>query len=54
VTKGQIVIPAHPWNKLGINLRFRPLVCSIQDKIILKGLTLPDIKEGDEGALERG
>jgi AbrB family looped-hinge helix DNA binding protein len=43
--KGQIVIPAHLRNKLGIKPRSKLLVYSLEDTIILKRLTLPDIRK---------
>ena len=43
--KGQIVIPAPLRNKLGIKPRSKLLVYSVEDIIILKKLTLPDVKK---------
>lgn len=43
--KGQIVIPASLRNRLGIKPRSKLLVYSVEDIIILKKLTLPDVKK---------
>ncbi len=43
--KGQIVIPAYLRNKLGIKPRAKLLVYGIEDTIILKKLSLPDLKK---------
>jgi len=43
--KGQIVIPAYLRNKLGIKPRSKLLVYGIEDTIILKRLSLPDIRK---------
>lgn len=43
--KGQIVIPAYLRNKLGIKPRSKLLVYGVEDTIILKKLTLPDIRK---------
>ncbi len=43
--KGQIVIPAYLRNKMGIKPRSKLLVYSVEDTIILKKLTLPDIRK---------
>ena len=43
--KGQIVIPAYLRRKLGIKSRSKLLVYGVEDTIILKRLTLPDIKK---------
>ena len=43
--KGQIVIPAPLRNRLGIKPRSKLLVYSVEDIIILKKLTLPDVKK---------
>jgi AbrB family looped-hinge helix DNA binding protein len=43
--KGQIVIPAYVRNRLGLKPRSKLLVYSLEDTIILKKLTLPDVKE---------
>ncbi len=42
--KGQIVIPAYLRNRLGIKPRSKLLVYSINDTIILKKMSLPDIR----------
>jgi AbrB family looped-hinge helix DNA binding protein len=42
--KGQIVIPAYLRNKLGIKPRSKLLVYGINDTIILKKMSLPDIR----------
>ena len=42
--KGQIVIPSYMRNKLGLKPRSKLLVYNIEDTIILKKLTLPDMK----------
>ncbi len=43
--KGQIVIPAYLRNRLGIKPRSKLLVYGIEDTIILKRLSLPDIRK---------
>jgi AbrB family looped-hinge helix DNA binding protein len=43
--KGQVVIPANIRNKLGIKPRSKLLVYSVEDSIIFKKLTLPDIRK---------
>lgn len=43
--KGQVVIPAYLRNKMGIKPRSKLLVYSVEDTIILKKLTLPDIRK---------
>lgn len=43
--KEQVVIPAYLENKLGIKPRSRLLVYGVADAIILKKLTLPDIRK---------
>lgn len=43
--KGQIVIPSHMRNKLGLRPRSKLLVYNVEDTIILKKLTLPDMKK---------
>ena len=42
--KGQVVIPAYLRSKLGIKPRSKLLVYGVEDTIILKKLTLPDMK----------
>jgi antitoxin PrlF len=44
-TKGQVVIPASLRKRLGINSHSRLLVYGMKDTIILKKLTLPDVKK---------
>jgi AbrB family looped-hinge helix DNA binding protein len=41
--KGQIVIPNYLRNKLGLRPRSKLLVYGIEDTIILRKLTLPDL-----------
>lgn len=43
--KGQVVIPAYLRNKMGIKPRSKLLVYGVEDTIILKKLTLPDIRK---------
>jgi len=43
--KGQIVIPASLRNKLDIKPRSKLFVYSVNDIIILKKMTLPDVKK---------
>ncbi|MCP8307788.1 MAG: AbrB/MazE/SpoVT family DNA-binding domain-containing protein [archaeon] len=43
--KGQIVIPAYLRNKLGIKPRTKLLVYNVEDTIILKKLTVPDLEK---------
>ncbi len=43
--KGQIVIPAYLRNKLGLKPRSKLLVYGLEDAIILKKLSLPDIRK---------
>lgn len=43
--KGQIVIPAYLRNKLGLKPRSKLLVYGVEDAIILKKLSLPDIRK---------
>ena len=43
--KGQIVIPAHLRNRLGLKPRSKLLVYGVKDAIVLKKLTLPDMKK---------
>ena len=43
--KGQVVIPAHLRNKLGLKPRSRLLVYGVQDAIVLKKLKLPEMKK---------
>ncbi|MCP8317740.1 MAG: AbrB family transcriptional regulator [archaeon] len=43
--KGQVVIPAYLRNKLGIKPRTKLLVYSVEDTIILKKLTVPDLEK---------
>ena len=43
--KGQIVIPAHLRKRLGLKPRSKLLVYFVKDAIVLKILTLPDMKK---------
>lgn len=43
--KGQIVIPSYMRNRLGLKPRSKLLVYNVEDTIILKKLTLPDVKK---------
>ncbi len=43
--KGQIVIPAHMRNKLGLGPRSKLLVYRMDDTIILKKLAVPEIEK---------
>jgi len=43
--KGQVVIPAHLRNRLGLKPRSKLLVYFVKDAIVLKKLTLPDMKK---------
>ncbi|MCP8309489.1 MAG: AbrB/MazE/SpoVT family DNA-binding domain-containing protein [archaeon] len=43
--KGQIVIPAYLRNKLGIKPRTKLLVYNVEDTIILKKLTVPNLEK---------
>ena len=43
--KGQIVIPAYLRNRLGLKPRSKLLVYGVKDAIVLKKLTLPDMKK---------
>ena len=43
--KGQVVIPMYLRNKLGLEPRSKLLVYSVKDAIVLKKLTLPDMKK---------
>ncbi len=43
--KGQIVIPSYLRNKLGLKPRSKLLVYNVQDSIILRKLTVPDVKK---------
>ncbi len=43
--KGQIVIPAYLRNKLGVKPRTKLLVHGVKDTIILKKLTMPNVKK---------
>lgn len=43
--KGQIVIPNHLRTKLGLKPRSKVLVYNVEDTIILRKLTLPDVKK---------
>jgi len=42
--KGQIVIPAYLRNKLGIKSKTKLLVYGLENAIVLKKLTVPDIR----------
>jgi AbrB family looped-hinge helix DNA binding protein len=42
--KGQIVIPAHLRNKLGITPRTKLLIYNVENTIILKKLIVPDLE----------
>ncbi|HZW54843.1 MAG TPA: AbrB/MazE/SpoVT family DNA-binding domain-containing protein [Nitrososphaerales archaeon] len=43
--KGQVVIPAHLRNKLGLKPRSKLVAYGMNDTIVLKKLTLPDTKK---------
>ncbi|MGA2874016.1 MAG: AbrB/MazE/SpoVT family DNA-binding domain-containing protein [Nitrososphaerales archaeon] len=43
--KGQVVIPIYLRNRLGLKPRSKLLVYGVKDAIVLKKLTLPDMKK---------
>ncbi len=43
--KGQIVIPSYLRSKLGLKPRSKLLVYNVQDAIILRKLSVPDVKK---------
>jgi len=43
--KGQVVIPVHLRNRLGLKPRSKLLIYGVKDAIVLKKLTLPDMKK---------
>jgi len=43
--KGQVVIPAYLRNRFGIKPRTKLLVYGLEDAIVLKKLTIPDMRK---------